>query len=280
MRELEADYIAKKVCEMCMDAAFELSGDVISCLENAEKQEKSELGKYALKLLLENSSIAKNEKVPLCQDTGIATFLVEVGDSVSVVGGTLGAAINRGVIDGYKKGYLRKSVVSDPLNRVNTNDNSPSVIHYNSSPGEHLNLRFLAKGAGSENMSRLAMLKPADGVDGVIDFVLDTVNSAGANPCPPIVVGVGIGGTFEKVAFLSKKALFRPVGEPSNDEKTAELEAKILAKINDLGIGPQGLGGSVTALSVAVETYPCHMASLPVAVNINCHSIRMRNISL
>jgi len=280
MRELSADLIAGEVSRICMESAFELSADVLDSLEKAKENEESDSAKYALGLLLENSRIAAKERIPLCQDTGFATFFVEVGSGVSVVGDTLWNAINNGVIDGYRRGYLRKSVVSDPLKRVNTNNNSPAIVHFDTTSGEHLVIHFLAKGAGSENMSRLAMLKPADGEEGVINFVIDAVNNAGANPCPPIVVGVGIGGTFEKVAALAKKALFRPLCLPNADADIADLERRLLDGINKLGIGAQGLGGSITALSLAVETFPCHMASLPVAVNINCHSVRRRTISL
>jgi len=280
MRELSAALISREVSRICMESAFELSPDVLNSLEKAKENEESDSAKYAIGLLLENSRIAASEKIPLCQDTGFATFLVEVGSDVSIVGDSLWNAINNGVIDGYRRGYLRKSVVSDPFKRVNTKDNSPAMVHFDTTPGEHLIINFLAKGAGSENMSRLAMLKPADGEEGVVNFVINAVNSAGANPCPPIVVGVGIGGTFEKVAALAKKALFRPLCVPSTDNDIAKLEKRLLSGINKLGIGAQGLGGSITALSLAVETYPCHMASLPVAVNINCHSVRRRTISL
>lgn len=279
-RKISSELVFDAVFKMCTESAFELSPDVLKCLEQAEDREESNLGKYSIQLLLENSRIAKKEKIPLCQDTGIATFLVEIGSNVSVVGDTLWSAIEKGMIKGYGDGYLRKSIVSSPLERLNTKNNSPPVIHFDISEGDHLNIHFLAKGAGSENMSRLAMLKPADGKEGVVDFVVNTVSDAGANPCPPIVVGVGIGGTFEKVAMLAKRALFRPLDKANSDDKLAELESLILGKINKLGIGPQGLGGSVTALALAIETYPCHMASLPVAVNINCHSVRRRTVSL
>ncbi|MDV5121969.1 MAG: fumarate hydratase, partial [Candidatus Scalindua sp.] len=220
----------------------------------------------------------KNEQVPVCQDTGFAVVFVEIGQEVIIEGQSLQEAINEGVRRGYKNGYLRKSIVKNPLDRVNTGDNTPAAIHTDIVPGDKLKITFLAKGGGCENMSRTAMLTPAQGRDGVIDFVVNTVKDAGANPCPPIIVGVGLGGTFEYVTLLSKKAILRPVGSHNKDSNTANLEADLLEEINKLGIGPQGFGGKITALAVHVETYPCHIASLPVAVNIECHSHRPKTV--
>ena len=228
----------------------------------------------------ENIEIAKKEEIPLCQDTGMVSVFVEIGQDVQVTGGSLEEAINEGVRQGYMEGYLRKSVVKDPLNRINTNDNTPAVISYRIVPGNKFKMLIAPKGFGSENMSRLKMLKPADGVQGVKDFVIETVERAGANPCPPIIVGVGIGGTFDKVASLAKKALLRPLGERNKDEFYKDLEEELFYKINKLGIGPQGFGGKTTALAVNIETYPTHIAGLPVAVNINCHVARYKEVEL
>ncbi|HHX87435.1 MAG TPA: fumarate hydratase [Firmicutes bacterium] len=236
--------------------------------------EESPPGKEVLKQLIENVRIAREERVPLCQDTGFSVFFVDWGQEVHLTGGTLEEAINEGVRRGYQEGYLRKSVVKDPLNRVNTGDNTPAVIYVNLVSGDKVRIRFAPKGGGSENMSTVKMLKPADGVNGVVDFVVNHVKQAGPNPCPPIVVGVGIGGTFDKVAVLAKQALLRPVGQPNPDPFYADLEKKILEEINDLGIGPQGFGGRVTALAVHIETFPSHIASMAAAVNINCHAAR------
>ena len=274
MRQIDAQAISDVVAEMCREANVFLGADVIEALEKALAEEESPAGRDVLKQLLENVEIARSEQVPLCQDTGFAVFFVEWGQEVHLKGGSLEAAINEGVRTGYREGYLRKSIVADPLERVNTGDNTPAVIHTSLVPGDRVRITFAPKGGGSENMSALRMLKPADGVEGVVDFVINQVRAAGPNPCPPIIVGVGLGGTFEQVALLAKKALLRPLGRPHPEPLYAGLERRILEKVNDLGIGPQGFGGRITALAVHIETYPAHIASLPVAVNINCHAAR------
>jgi len=272
MRQINTEKITDTVEKICIDANYNLGDDLVISLQNALNNEESPLGKEVIAQILENAEIGKNEQVPVCQDTGFAVVFVEIGQEVIIEGQGLQEAINEGVRRGYKNGYLRKSIVKNPLDRVNTGDNTPAVIHTNIVPGDKLKITFLAKGGGCENMSRTAMLTPAQGRDGVIDFVVNTVKSAGANPCPPIIVGVGLGGTFEYATLLSKKAILRSVGSHNNDSNTANLEDELLEEINKLGIGPQGFGGKVTALAVHVETYPCHIASLPVAVNIECHS--------
>ncbi|MEK6531007.1 MAG: fumarate hydratase [Deltaproteobacteria bacterium] len=276
MREISSKEITDKVKSLCMNAACNLTEDVEGSLRDALKKEASPLGREVLGQIVENFEIARNEGLPMCQDTGIAVFFVEVGWDVHV-DGSLEDAVNEGVRQGYGEGYLRKSVCH-ALKRKNTGDNTPSIIHTEIVEGEKIRIRFAAKGAGSENMSALKMLKPAEGVEGVKKFVVDTVRGAGGNPCPPIVVGVGIGGSFEKSAILSKKALLRPVGEKNPDPEVSAIEEDILQKVNRLGIGPMGFGGTVTALAVHVEVFPCHIASLPVAVNIQCHADRHREV--
>ena len=278
MRQINTEEITDTVEKICIDANYNLGDDLVVSLQNALNKEESPLGKEVIAQILENAEIGKNEQVPVCQDTGFAVVFVEIGQEVIIEGQGLQEAINEGVRRGYKNGYLRKSIVKNPLDRVNTGDNTPAVIHTNIVPGDKLKITFLAKGGGCENMSRTAMLTPAQGRDGVIDFVVNTVKSAGANPCPPIIVGVGLGGTFEYATLLSKKAILRPVGSHNKDSNTANLEDELLEEINKLGIGPQGFGGKVTALAVHVETYPCHIATLPVAVNIECHSHRHKTI--
>jgi fumarate hydratase subunit alpha len=278
MRQINTEKITDTVEKICIDANYNLGDDLVISLQNALNNEESPLGKEVIAQILENAEIGKNEQVPVCQDTGFAVVFVEIGQEVIIEGQGLQEAINEGVRRGYKNGYLRKSIVKNPLDRVNTGDNTPAVIHTNIVPGDKLKITFLAKGGGCENMSRTAMLTPAQGRDGVIDFVVNTVKSAGANPCPPIIVGVGLGGTFEYATLLSKKAILRPVGSHNKDSNTANLEDELLEEINKLGIGPQGFGGKVTALAVHVETYPCHIATLPVAVNIECHSHRHKTI--
>ncbi len=275
MRELSVSVITDTVAGMCEEANIYLGDDVSTALKQSLEVEESPTGKEVLKQLIDNLEIAKNEQIPICQDTGFAVFFVEIGQDVHLTGGTLEEAINAGVKKGYTDGYLRKSIVKDPLyDRKNTGDNTPAVIYTDLVPGDKVKIAFAPKGGGSENMSAVKMLKPADGEEGLIDFVVNHVKAAGPNPCPPIVVGVGIGGTFDKVAVNSKKALFRPVGQPNPDQKYAGLEKKILDKINDLGVGPQGFGGRVFALAVHIETYPSHIASMAAAVNINCHACR------
>ena len=275
MRELEASVITETVADMCQKANIYLGDDVVNALKSSLETEESPVGKEVLKQLIENIDIAKNEQIPICQDTGFAIFFVEWGQEVHLNGGSLEEAINAGVKKGYTEGYLRKSIATDPLyERKNTGDNTPAVIYTDLVPGDQVKITFAPKGGGSENMSTVKMLKPSDGEAGVVDFVVSHCKAAGPNPCPPIVVGVGIGGTFEKVAMLAKKALLRPVGEPNPDPKFAALEKKLLEKINDLGVGPQGFGGRTFALAVHIETFPSHIASMAASVNINCHACR------
>lgn len=278
MRQINTEKIVNSVERICIDANYNLGEDLITSLKNALKKEESPLGKEVIMQILENAEIGRKEHVPVCQDTGYAVVFIEIGQGVQIVGDSLRKAINEGIRRGYKNGYLRKSIVIDPLDRVNTGDNTPAAIHTEIVPGDSLKITFIAKGGGCENMSRTAMLTPAQGHDGVINFVVETVNKAGANPCPPIIVGVGLGGTFEYASLLSKKAILRPVGSHNKDDSIARLEDELLEKINKLGIGPQGFGGRITALAVHVETYPCHITSLPVAVNIECHSHRPKSI--
>ena len=271
IREIDTAEIISIVKEMCIEANHFLSEDMDSALKKATAEEKSELGQKILNQLQDNLKIAGEETIPICQDTGMAVFFVEVGQDVHFVGQPIEEAINEGVRQGYVDGFLRKSVVADPILRENTKDNTPAVIHYSIVPGDKVKLTFAPKGFGSENMSRVFMLKPADGIDGVKDAILTAVKDAGPNACPPMVVGVGVGGTFEKCAVMAKKALTRPAGEHSEIEYVAEMEKEMLDRINKLGIGPGGLGGSTTALSVNINTYPTHIAGLPVAINICCH---------
>lgn len=280
MRQVQVTAITAAVRELCITANYELGEDVLQSFHDAKKTEASITGQGIFDQLIENARIAKDEQVPMCQDTGFAVFFVELGQEVSVVGGDLKAAINEGVRQGYKDGYLRKSIVEHPLRRKNTGDNTPAVIHIDIVPGDQCKITVAPKGGGSENMSGIKMLRPADGVQGVKDFVIQRVREAGPNPCPPIIVGVGIGGTFEKCATISKKALLRHIGERHIDPDIAQLEIDLLEAVNNLGIGPQGLGGTNTALEVFVEIYPAHIASLPVAVNINCHAARHKTATL
>lgn len=271
MREIDVSVITDNLKEMCIEAAHFLTKDMKDCLFKAECSEESPLGKQILKQLEENLDIAGKEMIPICQDTGMAVVFIEIGQDVHFINGSLEDAINEGVRRGYVDGYLRKSVVSDPIIRENTKDNTPAVIHYSVVPGDKVKLTIAPKGFGSENMSKVYMLKPADGIEGVKEAILNAVLEAGPNACPPMVVGVGIGGTFEKCAILAKKALTRPVDKHSDIGYIAELEKEMLDKINKLGIGPGGLGGLTTAFAVNIETYATHIAGLPVAVNICCH---------
>lgn len=271
MRILHTDEIIKNIKEMCIEANISLSEDVKKACLRAVDQEVSPLGKQILEQLEENRKIAKEEQIPICQDTGMAVVFLKIGQNLHIDGENLEDAVNEGIRQGYKEGYLRKSVVSDPLLRENTKDNTPGIIHYEIVPGEHLEITVAPKGFGSENMSRVYMLKPADGVEGVKNAVIETVALAGPNACPPMVVGVGIGGSFEKCTLLAKKALTRDLDSVSPLPHIADLEKELLKEINELGIGPAGLGGTVTALGVNIETYPTHIAGLPVAVNICCH---------
>ena len=270
MRKVKADKIINTVKEMCIEANLELAPDMKQALVSAKENETSEVGCKILSDLEENLEIAKNESIPICQDTGMAVVFVEVGQNVKVKR-SLTEAINEGVRQGYTEGYLRKSVVSDPLERVNTNDNTPAIIHYDIVDGNEIKITLAPKGFGSENMSKIVMLKPADGIEGVKEVVINAVKDAGPNACPPMVVGVGIGGTFEKCAILAKKALARDLNSKNENQLYADLEDELLEKINKIGIGPGGLGGTQTVLGVNVETYPTHIAGLPVAVNICCH---------
>ncbi|AEV69797.1 fumarate hydratase [Acetivibrio clariflavus] len=280
MRTIHTDKITEAVEELCKSANYYLNDDIMDSIKNSIQTEQSETGKDILGKLIENANIAKEKGVAICQDTGMAVVFVDIGQDVHVIGGSITDSINEGVRRGYEKGYLRKSVVKDPIERINTKDNTPAVIHYNIVEGDKLKITVAPKGFGSENMSALRMLKPADGIEGVKKFVIDTVDNAGPNPCPPIVVGVGIGGTMEKAALLAKKALLRPINQRSEIEYVRELENQLLTEINKLGIGPSGLGGRTTALAVNVEVYPTHIAGLPVAVNINCHATRHAEIEL
>lgn len=271
IRTVDTKIITENVKEMCIEANHYLSKDMDIAMKNAVTTEKSELGRKILNQLQDNLKIADEEMIPICQDTGMAVIFLEVGQDVHFEGEAIEDAINEGVRQGYTEGYLRKSVVKDPLIRENTKDNTPAVIHYSIVPGDKVKITIAPKGFGSENMSRVFMLKPADGIEGVKDAVLTAVKDAGPNACPPMVVGVGIGGTFEKCAILAKKALTRPVGEHSDIPYAKDMEEELLGKINRLGIGPGGLGGTTTALAVNINTYPTHIAGLPVAVNICCH---------
>ena len=271
MREIDAQLLTKNIKEMCIEANHYLSDDMKKVFDNARKNEKSSLGKQILEQLDENLKIAREDMIPICQDTGMAVVFVKIGQDVHITGANIEEAINEGVRQGYVEGYLRKSVVNDPIIRKNTKDNTPAVIHYEIVPGENITITVAPKGFGSENMSRVFMLKPADGIEGVKNAVLTSVRDAGPNACPPMVVGVGIGGTFEKCAYLAKKALAREADSSSDIEYVSKLENELLDKINKMGIGPGGLGGTQTALAVNVETYPTHIAGLPVAINICCH---------
>ena len=271
MREVNVSIITDNIKEMCIEANHFLTDDMKNFFENAVKNEESALGKQVLGQLEENLKIAGEDMIPICQDTGMAVVFINVGQDVHLTGGDITDAINEGVRRGYVDGYLRKSVVSDPIIRENTKDNTPAVIHFNIVPGDKVDITVAPKGFGSENMSRVFMLKPADGIEGVKEAILTAVKDAGPNACPPMVVGVGIGGTFEKCAYLAKKALTRDLNEESPVEYVRDLEKEMLEKINKLGIGPGGLGGTQTALAINIETYPTHIAGLPVAVNICCH---------
>ena len=277
MRIINSNKITEEVKKLCIEGNIFLGEDVIKSFEENLNKEESQRGRDVLNILIENAKIAREKEIPLCQDTGMAVFFVDVGQEVMVEGDTLTDAINKGVSEGYTEGYLRKSVVS-PLSRINTQDNTPAIIHYDMVKGDKIEIKYAPKGFGSENMSKSKMLKPSDGIEGVKKFILDTVSEAGPNPCPPIVVGVGIGGTLDKCAQIAKKALFRNVGEHNEDEFIADLEKEMLVKINNLGIGPQGLGGNTTALAINIETFPTHIAGLPVVVNINCHAARHKSV--
>jgi fumarate hydratase subunit alpha len=274
MREIDVAVVSAAVAEMCKEANYYLGEDVTKAFARGLAEEVSPVGREVFKQLLENARIAREEEVPMCQDTGTAVLFVELGQEVRLVGGDFNEALNAGVRRGYAEGYLRKSIVKDPLQRTNSGDNTPAVVHLQIVPGAQIKITLAPKGGGSENMSAVKMLTPSQGSQGLVDFVVETVSKAGSNPCPPIVVGVGFGGNFEKVAYLAKKALLRPLGQPNADPFYADLEKEMLEQINNTGVGPQGFGGRFTALAVHIEAYPCHIASMPAAVNINCHASR------
>jgi fumarate hydratase subunit alpha len=280
MREVDVSVIKEKIANLCMETNYRLPESVLTLIKEGKNKEISETGCKVLEEIIENNEIAKTEHLPLCQDTGFAVVFLEIGQEVYFVGGNLYQAINEGVKEGYEKGYLRKCIVTDPVFlRKNTKDNTPAIIYTEITEGDKVKITFCPKGGGAENMSEVKMLTPAQGIEGIKEFVIERVEKSNGNPCPPIVVGVGIGGTFEKCAFLAKKALLRePVGGKNKDEKFAQVEEELLEEINKLGIGPMGLGGRVTALAVHIETYPCHIATMPVAVNLNCHVVRHKTI--
>ncbi len=280
MRTIRFDTIVERTKQMCIEASYKLSENMVKKFQLARETEASPLGKDVLQQLMDNARIAREEGYPICQDTGDAVFFLELGQDVRIEGGGLIDAINKGVAQGYREGYLRFSIVADPLRRKNTGDNTPAMITLQLVPGDKLKLSFLAKGGGCENMSAFKMLTPADGVEGVKDFVVNTIKNAGGNPCPPVVVGVGLGGTFDQCCMLAKKALFREVDEKHPDPFYARLESELLDEFNRLGIGPMGLGGRTTAVAVHIETMPCHIASLPVAVNMDCHAHRQKSVTL
>ena len=277
MRKISSVEISEAIAGLVKGANYYLPEDVLKAIEKSAREEESAVGREVLQQILLNNRIAGEERVAVCQDTGIVVVFAELGNEVFIEG-DLYEAINEGIRKGYREGYLRTSVVDHPLRRVNTGDNTPAVVHLKLVPGDKLRLIVAPKGAGSENMSIVKMLKPADGKEGIRKFVLQTVMEAGANPCPPIVVGIGLGGSFEKAALLAKEALLRPLDDSNPDPVIAEMEKSLLADINKLGIGPQGLGGSITALAVKINTFPCHIASLPVAININCHVARHKEV--
>lgn len=279
-KQIHVNEIIDAVEKLCIEANYDLGDDMMLKFKECLTTEEAPLGREVFQRLIENATIAHEERVPMCQDTGMAVIFVEIGQEVQVTGGVLWDALNEGVRRGYEKGYLRKSMVKDPFDRINTGDNTPAIIHYDIVPGEELHITVAPKGAGSENMGALKMLKPSEGLEGAIQFVVDTVDRAGGNPCPPIIVGVGVGGTMEKATYLAKKSLLREVGKPNKEERLAKIEQEILKRVNQLGIGPQGFGGVNTALAVNLEVYPTHIASLPVAVNIQCHAARHKEVVL
>ena len=280
MREINVKDIEESVRNLCIEANYYVGDDIKQALQNAKEKEPYKIAEDVLDKIILNDEIAAKEQMPMCQDTGMACVFLEIGQDVHISGGLLEDAINEGVRRGYEDGFLRKSVVKDPIDRVNTKDNTPAVIYYDIVAGDKIKITLAPKGFGSENMSRIGMLKPADGLEGVKEFIIETVRLAGPNPCPPMVVGVGIGGTFDKAAYLAKKALLRPVNTSNSQEFYKDLEIELLEKINELGIGPQGFGGKTTALGLNIETYPTHIAGLPVAVNINCHATRHKEAIL
>lgn len=281
MRNLDVSIIKDEVKRLFLEANFDISDDISNKIKNCYEKEVSIIGKSVLEQIIKNHKIAKEEKIAICQDTGMSVVFVELGEEINLSGGNISDAINSGVKEAYKKGYLRKSIVDDPLfERKNTNDNTPAVIYIDIVKGDKINIKVSAKGFGSENMSALRMLKPADSISGVKEFIIETVKKAGPNPCPPIIVGVGIGGTAEKAMVLAKKSLFRKIGDSNKNENYKKLENELLEEINNLGIGPAGLGGINTALAVNIEYFPTHIAGLPVAVNICCHASRHKEVTI
>lgn len=281
MKVIAYDHIVEKVAKLCQEANFALGEDVISAFRQAVETERSPIGKDILLDLIENANIATENRVPMCQDTGVSVFIVELGQDCLIKGGTITSAINEGVMKGYKDGYLRHSIVNNPLTRdKSATYNSPAIIHIEMKAGDQLVIHMSAKGGGCENMSALKMLTPADGIEGVKEFILTTVENAGPNACPPLVVGIGIGGNFERCAYLAKKSLFRPIGQHHQSPIVAQLEKDLMKNINEMGIGPQGLGGDTTAIDVKIELEPCHIAALPVAVNLNCHASRHKELRM
>ncbi len=281
MREVKSVEISEAVSRMIQEANYKLGDDTLAALKAARKLESSPLGREALDIIIENASIAKQDNIPLCQDCGTAIVFLEIGQDVHITGGNLEDAVNEGVRQGYKEGYLRKSIVAHPFSdRKNTGDNTPAVIHTKIIPGDKIKISVMSKGSGAENKSKVAMLKPGEGTEGIIKTVLKTVEEAGGSPCPPIIIGLGIGGTLEKAAVMAKEALLRETGKPSPDPEIAKLEKDVLERVNALGIGPLGFGGNTTALAVHAETMPTHIASLPVAINIQCHSVRHRETAV
>lgn len=274
MREINTKLVEDTIRDLCIEANYYLGDDIKDSLKESRNKESYPIAQNVLDKIIINADIAATQDIPMCQDTGMACVFLDIGQDVHFVGGFLEDAINNGVRRGYVEGYLRKSVVKDPIDRVNTKDNTPALIYYNIVEGDKVKITVAPKGFGSENMSRVGMLKPADGLEGVKEFILETVRLAGPNPCPPMVIGVGIGGSFDKVAYLAKKALIRPINIRNDDKFYADLEEELLQKINEMGIGPQGFGGRTTALGLNIETYPTHIAGLPVAVNVNCHATR------
>jgi fumarate hydratase subunit alpha len=281
MREVTAKQVTEEVARLCQEANYYLPEDVLNALKTAEKDEKSPIGRETLGQIIKNAVLAKDEQTAICQDCGATVIYIDLGQDLHITGGDLYAAVNEGVRQGYEKGYLRKSMVNQPYSsRLNTKDNTPAIIHTDIVPGDKLKITVVPKGGGSENMSRLFMLTPSKGKQGIIDSVLKAVDEAGSNPCPPIIVGVGIGGTAEKALGLAKRSLLRTIGEHNKDSETAELEKELLKRVNNLGIGPQGYGGTITALAVNVEVFPAHIASMPLAVNIQCHAARHKEVVL
>jgi fumarate hydratase subunit alpha len=279
IREIPVDEITAAVKQLCMDANYNLGEDVLSALETAIEEEQSPTGREVIKELMENATIAREEKAPICQDCGLAVVFVEIGQDVHFTGGDLKEAVNEGVRQGYGDGYLRKSACH-PITRKNTGDNTPAITHFDIVPGDRVKIIVAPKGGGSENMSRVTMLTPAVGMEGVAEYVVTRVKESGSNPCPPTIIGIGVGGTFERSAILAKKALLRPLGQRNPDRELARIEEDILARINKLGIGPMGYGGTTTSLDVFLEMEPCHIASLPVAVNIQCHAARHKEAEI